>query len=65
MYREDILGDLGIAVPATYDEVLAAAETIRQAGVVEYPLGGTYKTGWKHRPGVREHARRDGRLVHR
>ena len=46
MYREDILGDLGIAVPATYDEVLAAAETIKQAGVVEYPLGGTYKTGW-------------------
>ena len=46
MYRDDILGDLGIAVPATYDEVLATAETIRQAGVVEYPLGGTYKTGW-------------------
>ena len=46
MYREDILNDLGIAVPSTYDEVLAAAETIKQAGVVEYPLGGTYKTGW-------------------
>ena len=46
MYREDILSDLGIAVPATYEEVLAAAEAIKQAGVVEYPLGGTYKTGW-------------------
>ncbi len=46
MYRQDILDDLGIAVPTTYDEVLAAAETISQAGVVEYPLGGTYKTGW-------------------
>ena len=46
MYREDILNDLGIAAPATYDEVLAAAEKIREAGVVEYPLGGTYKTGW-------------------
>ncbi len=46
MYREDIFSDLGIAVPATYDEVLAAAETIRAADVVEYPLGGTYKTGW-------------------
>ncbi len=46
MYRQDILDDLGIAVPTTYDEVLAAAETIRQAGVVEYPLGGTFKTGW-------------------
>ena len=46
MYREDILSDLGIAVPTTYDEVLAAAATIRDAGVVEYPLGGTFKTGW-------------------
>ena len=46
MYREDILNDLGIAAPATYDEVLAAAEKIKEAGVVEYPLGGTYKTGW-------------------
>ncbi len=46
MYREDILNDLGIAVPATYDDVLAAAEKIKAAGAVEYPLGGTYKTGW-------------------
>ena len=46
MYRGDILDDLGVAVPTTYDEVLAAAETIKAAGVVEYPLGGTYKTGW-------------------
>ena len=46
MYREDILNDLGIAVPTNYEEVLAAAETIKQAGVVEYPLGGTFKTGW-------------------
>jgi len=46
MYREDILKDLGIAVPKTYDEVLAAAEKIKAAGVVDYPLGATYKTGW-------------------
>jgi len=46
MYRKDILGDLGIAVPATYGEVLAAAEKIQAAGVVDYPLGGTYKSGW-------------------
>lgn len=46
MYREDILGDLGIAVPTTYGEVLAAAEKIKAAGVVDYPLGGTFKTGW-------------------
>ncbi|MTI45700.1 carbohydrate ABC transporter substrate-binding protein, CUT1 family (TC 3.A.1.1.-) [Roseibium hamelinense] len=46
MYREDILSDLGIDVPKTYDEVLAAAEKIKQAGVVDYPLGATYQTGW-------------------
>lgn len=46
MYREDILKDLGIDVPASYDEVLAAAKKIKEAGVVEYPLGATYKTGW-------------------
>ncbi len=46
MYRSDILGDLGIAAPKTYDDVLAAAAKIKAAGVVDYPLGGTYKTGW-------------------
>ena len=46
MYRSDILGDLGIAQPTTYEEVLAAAETIQAAGTVEYPLGATVKAGW-------------------
>jgi len=46
MYRKDILADLGIDVPKTYDEVLAAAEKIKAAGVVDYPLGGTFKLGW-------------------
>ena len=46
MYREDILADLGIAVPQTYDDVLAAAAKIRAADVVDYPLGATMKTGW-------------------
>jgi multiple sugar transport system substrate-binding protein len=46
MYREDILSDLGIEVPRTYDEVLAAAARIQEAGVVDYPLGGTFQTGW-------------------
>lgn len=46
MYREDILADLGIAVPTTYDGVLAAAAKIKAAGVVDYPLGATMKTGW-------------------
>ncbi|MBY4893483.1 extracellular solute-binding protein [Rhodobacteraceae bacterium N5(2021)] len=46
MYREDILSDLGIETPTTWEEVLAAAETIQEAGVVDYPMGGTMKAGW-------------------
>lgn len=46
MVREDILADLGIATPTTWDEVLSAAAQIKDAGVMEYPLGGTFKTGW-------------------
>ncbi len=45
-YREDILNDLGIAVPTTWDEVLAAAEKIQAADVVDYPIGATMKAGW-------------------
>ena len=46
MYRSDILGELGLEPPTTYDEVLEVAEAIQAAGVVDYALGGTYKTGW-------------------
>lgn len=46
MYRADIFEDLGLAVPETWEEVLAAAEEIEAAGVVDYPLGVTMKTGW-------------------
>ena len=46
MYREDILSDLGIAVPTTWDEYIAAAEKIKAAGVVDYPMGHYMKDGW-------------------
>jgi len=46
VYRHDILTDLGIAVPQTWDEILAAAEKIKEAGVVDYPLGATMQSGW-------------------
>ena len=46
MYREDVLNDLGIEVPTSYEAMLEAAETIRAAGVMEYPLGGAYAAGW-------------------
>lgn len=46
MYRDDILSDLGLDVPTTYDDVLAAAKAIKDAGVVDYPVGATMKSGW-------------------
>ena len=46
MYREDIFADLGLEVPTTHAEMLEAAEAIEEAGVVEYPIGGTFAAGW-------------------
>ncbi len=46
IYRQDILEQLNIDTPTTYDEVLSAAQKIRDAGIMQYPLAGTYKTGW-------------------
>lgn len=45
-YRADILDSAGLSVPSTYEEVLAAAKAIRDQGLMEFPLGGTYKAGW-------------------
>ena len=46
MYREDIFNDLGLEVPTTWDEVFAAADTIKEAGVVDHAIGATMKSGW-------------------
>ncbi|MFK7793228.1 MAG: ABC transporter substrate-binding protein [Devosiaceae bacterium] len=46
MFRQDIFDDLGLDIPTTWDEVIIAAEAIQEAGVVDYPLGGTMKAGW-------------------
>lgn len=46
MYRKDIFDKLGLAPPKSYDELLAAAQKIKAAGEVQYPLGATWKTGW-------------------
>ena len=45
-YRSDVLKDLGIAVPSTYEEMLAAAEKIRNYNLMQYPIGGAYASGW-------------------
>lgn len=45
--RTDILAQAGIdSVPGTVEEVLAAAEAIRAAGIMEYPLVMNMKVGW-------------------
>lgn len=45
-YRSDILEQAGVAVPTTYEEVLAAAEAIRAAGIMRYPFAMNTKVGW-------------------
>lgn len=46
VYREDILEENGIEVPTSYDELFAAAETLRENGVMENPIGSNFKPGW-------------------
>jgi multiple sugar transport system substrate-binding protein len=45
-YRKDILDQAGVAPPTTYDEVLAAAQKIKDAGLMPYPLAASVKPGW-------------------
>ncbi|MEM8536698.1 MAG: extracellular solute-binding protein [Pseudomonadota bacterium] len=46
VYRADVLEEVGLDVPTSYEEVLAAAEAIRAAGIMENPVGGAYAAGW-------------------
>ena len=45
-YREDVLKELGIPVPKTYEEVVAASEKIRASGKMQHPYAAAYKAGW-------------------
>lgn len=45
-YRQDILDAAGVGVPSSYEEVLAAAKAIKAKGLMEYPIAGTFKSGW-------------------
>ena len=45
-YRSDVLEAAGVAVPTTYEEVLAAAEAIRAAGIMEHPYAMNTAVGW-------------------
>ncbi len=45
-YRADVLEQVGMEVPTSYEEVLVAAAAIREAGIMENPVGGPYAAGW-------------------
>ena len=45
--RKDILEKAGInSIPSTYSEIIGAAQAIRKAGIMEYPIVMNMKTGW-------------------
>lgn len=46
VYRSDVLEQAGVEVPTTYEEMLATAQSIREAGIMENPIGGAYAAGW-------------------
>ena len=46
VYRADVLEQIGAEPPKTYEEMLAAAEKIREMGIMENPVGGAYAAGW-------------------
>ena len=45
-YRKDLFEEHGIAVPRTYDELLAVAKTLKEAGV-EHPYGAAFGNSWE------------------
>ncbi len=46
VYRADVLEQIGVEAPTTYEELLAAAKMIRDQGIMENPVGGAYAAGW-------------------
>ena len=46
MYRKDILAEIGVEPPKTYEEMIEAAKMIREKGIMENPIGGAYMAGW-------------------
>lgn len=45
-YRKDVLAEIGVEPPKTYEELLSAAKMIRDKGIMQHPIGGTYQAGW-------------------
>ena len=46
VYRKDVLEQIGVEPPKTYEDMLAAAKMIREQGIMQNPVGGAYAAGW-------------------
>ncbi|GGE44207.1 ABC transporter substrate-binding protein [Actibacterium pelagium] len=46
VYRKDILDQIGVEPPKTYEDMLAAAKMIRDQGILPNPVGGAYAANW-------------------
>jgi len=46
VYRADVLEEIGVEPPKSYEEMLAAAQMIVDKGLMDHPVGGAYKAGW-------------------
>ena len=46
VYRADVLEKIGMEPPKTYEDMLAAAQKIREMGLMQNPVGGAYAAGW-------------------
>lgn len=46
VYRKDVLEQIGVEPPKTYEDMLAAAKMIREKGIMQNPVGGAYAAGW-------------------
>ena len=45
-YRKDVLAEIGVDVPSSYEEVLETAEKIRAAGLSQILLAALMQAGW-------------------
>ena len=45
-YRDDILEQAGVTVPASYTGILEAAREIREQKLLQYPIAASYQAGW-------------------
>ncbi len=46
VYRSDVLAEIGVEPPTSYEDMLTAAKMIRDKGIMENPIGGAYMSGW-------------------